>query len=136
MKLISCLACGRGERNRKCDILQQRDREGLDAACRAGARGRAHPGANPRPVHAGRVVRRMLDFVGERAAGRSAQHDEHRNGKHEADRSKEFGHHPSPTEQLSQHIDFRASLSIALRSDPVQGFLGPAAHAGIPIVLH
>ena len=35
-----------------------------------------------------------------------------------------------------QNTDFRASLSIALRSDPVQGFLGPAAHAGIPIVLH
>ena len=91
MKLISCLACGRGERNRKCDILQQREREGDRQL-----RGIPRPLARAAEWIAGRVVRRMLDFVGERAAGRSAQHDEHRNGEHEADRSKEFGHRPSP----------------------------------------
>jgi hypothetical protein len=35
--------------------------------------GRAHPGANALTVHAGRMVARMLDLVGECAAGGCAE---------------------------------------------------------------
>ncbi|MCC2640870.1 MAG: hypothetical protein K0S45_1283 [Nitrospira sp.] len=37
------------------------------------SRSRTHPGANARSMHAGVVMRRMLEFVRDRAAGRHSQ---------------------------------------------------------------
>ena len=60
-----------GVTRKKADERKHRCRMDGGGDVRAG--GGAHPGANAGPMHAGIVVRRMLEFMRHRAAGRHGQ---------------------------------------------------------------